>query len=169
MKASAGMADQSRYQKWVSAINENVARRNTEAMSQAQQNNAMALDRAQLMQGSERLRVESANARNTLNAGVLNTAAYADQTAATAANNQFNANRAIGNDDEARKVAASTQGLRNRVGAVLGASTDGDLLRNSIMGSAILGRSLPTPQGSALSALAGLQDNPVLYPQQNPY
>jgi hypothetical protein len=157
MKASAGMADQSRYQKWVSAINENVARRNTEAMSQAQQNNAMALDRAQLMQGSERLRVESANARNTLGAGLLNTAAYADQNAINLAGKQYDTSYTQQKDADATAVAAAQQRSRNAwANAAVGAS-DGDLAR-VVVGANISGnKTAALPSGSTMDALAAQQ------------
>jgi hypothetical protein len=125
MKAGAASSDQSRYQRWVNAINENVARRNTEAMTQAQQNNAMALSNAQLMQGNERLRMDSANAYNSTLAGLANTAAYTDQNAINLANNQFNNAYNPYKDKKAEEVAAATQGRRNRsAGMVLGANPD---------------------------------------------
>jgi hypothetical protein len=167
MKAGAASSDQSRYQRWVNAINENVARRNTEAMTQAQQNNAMALSNAQLMQGNERLRMDSANSYNSTLAGLANTAAYTDQNAINLANNQFNNAYNPYKDKKAEEVAAATQGLRNRVGDWIAGSSDADLLRRSIAGSAYTGRALPTPHADPFNALMTAQSNP--YAQYGQY
>jgi hypothetical protein len=142
MKASAGMSDQKRYQQWVSAINENVARRNTETMTQAQQNNAMALSNAQLMQGNERLRMDSANAYNSAIGGLANTAAYTDQNAINLANNQYNALYKQHADDRADKVAAGTQALRSAWGSVLANAPDGKLQALTAGANAALGHAV---------------------------
>jgi hypothetical protein len=173
MKASAGMADQSRYQKWVSAINENVARRNTEAMSQAQQSNAMALDRAQLMQGSERLRVESANARNTLGAGLLGTAAYADQNAINLAGKQYDTSYTQQKDADATAVAAAQQRSRNAWANKVVTDPASNLAANIAGANISANKVAGAPSGTAFESLMAQQredeKNAPMFTQQNPY